>query len=1018
MNSRLIKLALGAILAGASAALAADRIQATSPDGSWFTIDSLPAAIEAGDAWVRPAKFQAIKANWAALRSVLGALPHEDVTPVQQSTAVVWLPMPDGSFARFAVVESPILHPQLGAQYPEIRTYLGQGLDDPAATVRFDSTLHGFHAQILGSAGAVYIDPVTTGDLDYYASYYKRDYAKNRPHFNCGTHENDVEIEPLATRGGGAARTGATRRTYRIAVAATAEYSAGNGNSVGTVLSAITTSINRITGIYETDLAVRLQIVPSNSAIIFLNNPMVPDPYNSPENGSATNTTNQFVLDTTIGSANYDIGHVFHRTSLGANGIAGAIGNVCRTGEKAKGYSAGTTTTGDPFNVDLVAHEMGHQFGARHNFNNCFGGPGDNPIYAVEPGSGTTIMSYAGICSGNNVQSNSDPMLAWINIDQMNAYIDLGGACFVGSTTGNSAPVVADGGTHVIPAGTPFALTANATDPDNDQLTYSWEQSNRGGPPNPLPIIDNGVSPIFRSFRPASSPVRVFPRLSAIQAGQSSSVGEILPTTARTLTFRCVVRDNRAGSGGVEHTDATVTVINSAGPFSVTAPNTAGSFSGALNVTWNVAGTNVPPVNTAFVKISLSTDGGVTFPTVLAESTPNDGAHSVVLPNVSTTQARIKVEATNSIYFDMSNANFTIAASPIASFVSNNINTVSDNTGNGNRNGAIDPGESAINLTLGVRNIGTGTATSVVGNLSSLTPTVSVVTGQASYPDLGSTAEAGNLTPYVISVAADHPCGQPITLRLQVTNAQVGPSAFDVTLDTGQGTAPTLIAYNGAPVAIPDNGTAVDIPLVVSGTGTITDLNFAFDGANCSAADDAPTVGLQHTWVGDLVVTLISPQGTQVTLMNRPGPAPFGSDGNHFCNTLLDDEGGHPLIQSIRFDDQPHSGSYTPHSPLSAFDGEGVGGTWILRIRDVAAQDSGTLRAFSLRITTPRTCQPPSTNQPCPGDLTGDRVVNESDLGVLLQSWQSGPGGDLNGDGLTNESDLGLLLQNWTNVCP
>ncbi|MFO0837445.1 MAG: M12 family metallo-peptidase [Phycisphaerae bacterium] len=997
----------GATLAAFVGVVRADSSTPVSPDGAFYTLPALPAAVEAGEAWVRPLSYQAVRVEWTALRSVLSAAPHEGAVAVQDSPAMIYLPMPDGTFHRFRFVESPVMEPALQARYPEIRTYLAQGVDAPAATARLDSTVQGFHAQVLAPGGAIYIDPVTRGDVDYYASYYKRDSALTTPEFACHTID---DASPTPDASGGTARSGATLRTYRLAVSATAEYSSFNGGTITSVLSAITTAVNRITGIYEIDFTVRLTLVAAEDQVIFLTNP---DPFDTPGDPAATNTANQTVLDQNIGAGNYDVGHVFHRANSG--GLAGAIGNVCRAGQKGKGFSSLSAPTGDAFTVDYVSHELGHQFGARHTFNNCGGGPGDSPNYAVEPGSGSTIMSYSGICGSDNLQNHSDAMFAWINIDQVITYLTNSGTCATSTATGNTPPTVNGGADYTIPKGTFFSLTAVATDANNDNLTYSWEEADTGGGPIPLTnFVDNGSSPIFRILAPTISATRYFPKLTSILNG-TSSLGEVLPSTNRTLRFRVIVRDNHAGGPGVWDDDVVLTVRSAAGPFVLTAPITTGTFSRELNVAWNVAGTASAPISATNVDILLSTNGGTTFPIVLAAGTPNDGSELVALPNIDATQCRVKVQPSNNIFFAISPANFSIASVGTAAFIPDGANAVLDSTGNGNRNGAIDPGETSVGLTIGLRNIGLGTATNVVGTLTSLTPTATIVTGQAAYPNMTSDAHAGNLTPFVISLSASHACGTPINLRMSVSNAQSGPSTFNFSLDTGTGAQGTY-TYAGAPVAIPDGGAPVDIPIVVSATGAISDVDFSFDGGLCSNDPAATTVGLQHTWVGDLVITLISPHGTQAVLMNRPGPAPFGSDGNHFCKTLLNDDGGGSSIQGIASEDEPYTGTYLPATPLSVFDGENATGTWILRVQDVAVQDTGVVRAFTLTVLTPRTCQAPSV--PCPGDLNADHQVNESDLGLLLQAWQSGPGGDLNGDGLTNESDLGLLLQNWARVCP
>lgn len=606
-----------------------------------------------------PNAYRTVAADMVALDALLASAPWENTA--DRSGVVLSLPLPDGTYGRFSIQRYAMMEPELAAKFPEITTYLGQGIDDPAATVRLDRTPAGFHAMILTSGDAIYIDPYSRTDITHYISYFKRDFTRDPLNqmpelappevIESSSGRNDPSAEPDAP-------SGSQLRTYRAAVAATGEYTTFHGGTVNAGLAAVVTTMNRVSGIYEREVAVRMVLVANNNLIIYTNG--ATDPYTN-NNGGAMLTENQNNLTSVIGSANYDVGHVF---STGGGGVA-SLGVVCNNSFKARGVTGSPQPVNDPFDVDYVAHELGHQFAANHTFNgtagNCSGG-NRNASTAYEPGSGSTIMAYAGICGTQDLQPNSDDEFHTISFDEIVSFTTSGGgnSCAQVTSTGNTPPVVEAGPNFTIPQNTPFTITGSASDINGDALTYSWEQFNLG--PAAAPNIDNGQSPIFRVFPPVSNPSRTFPKLSDL-LNNTTSIGEILPTTNRTLTFRLTARDNRVGGGGVNYDTASVTVTTSAGPFLVTAPNTAVAWSGGSseNVTWNVANTTASPVSCPNVNILLSTDGGNSFPTSLANSTPNDGSQSITVPSVSTTAARVKVECANNIFFDISNANFTIS---------------------------------------------------------------------------------------------------------------------------------------------------------------------------------------------------------------------------------------------------------------------------------------------------------------------------------------------------------------------
>ncbi|MBI2838674.1 MAG: putative Ig domain-containing protein [Acidobacteria bacterium] len=631
---------------------------AVSADAVWRSVDD--DQVGGGDTVPPPpiTRYSTFQLNRGKLESVLDKAPMELSVDARRLAPILDIPMPDGGYERFRAVESPIMEAELGARFPEIKTYSAQGVDDQTAAARFDWTPLGFHAIVTSSKGTSYVDPYSRGETMYYVSYYRQDYLPAGKQFSCQA-DGAFDLWPDSSPAGLAplAPSGTTLRTYRVAVAATGEYTAAYGGTVGGALAGITTTVNRVNAIYEREVAARMVLVGTETSIIYTNS--ATDPYTN-NNGSTMLGQNQTNLDSVIGDANYDIGHVF---STGGGGVA-YLGVVCQSGWKARGVTGSSNPVGDPFDVDYVAHEMGHQFDGDHTFNGSTGSCGGgnrSSTAAYEPGSGSTIMAYAGICGSEDLQPHSDDYFHTKSFDQIAAFITSGVTCSANAATGNNPPTIEAGPSYTIPIRTPFVLTATGSDPDGDGLTYCWEEYDLGtqSPPN----TDNGSRPIFRSFLPVTFPSRMLPRLSDVLSN-TSTLGESLPTTSRTMTFRCTARDNRAGGGGVNWDSTQVTSVTTAGPFAVTAPNTAVNWGQGTgqSVTWNVSGTSAAPISTANVNILLSTDGGITFPYTLASGTPNDGAQTIVVPGATTAQARIKVEAAGNIFFDISDTNFTVSS--------------------------------------------------------------------------------------------------------------------------------------------------------------------------------------------------------------------------------------------------------------------------------------------------------------------------------------------------------------------
>lgn len=628
----------------------------------------------------------------AAMGAVLDTAPLETDMAARVGSVTIDLPTPEGGFARFAVVEAPVMAPELAAKFPSIRTYKGVGIDDPAATVRLDLTPGGFHAQVLSPNGRWYIDPRDHLEPTVHTSYFAADLVNPRSDYvEVGVLDQSGRLmsqEELQSAGGdadhdhdaahgdhdadhdqsrAAERSGNRLVTYRLAVAATAEYTAFHGGTVNGAMEAIVTVVNRVTGVYEQEVAARFQLVANNDDIVFVGTDDLAN--NDPD---VLINQSQEVIDDVIGNANYDIGHTF---STGAGGLAG-IGVLGLTGEKALGVTGISAPVGDVFSIDYVAHEIGHQFGAEHTFSGNQGSCRGRSR-AVEPGSGITIMAYAGICGADNLALNSVPYFHTISYDEMRAV--MAGVPTVGSSasTGNAIPTVSavGGSAFVIPVRTPFVLTAAGADTDGDTLTYSWEQTDASA----LRLLSNTSKPsgaLFTFVVPSTSPLRYFPALDTIAAGNTNAasgncsvpvyldcITEFLPTVPRTMNFRVTVRDGSLGGGGLDSADVTVLATGST-PFRLTTPNGGQTLVSRndATITWDVAGTAAAPIDTPKVDVLMSTDGGLTFPHVVATSVANDGSAPVRIPHLLGTTARLMIRGRGNVFFDTSDSNFTVVA--------------------------------------------------------------------------------------------------------------------------------------------------------------------------------------------------------------------------------------------------------------------------------------------------------------------------------------------------------------------
>ncbi|APY08542.1 hypothetical protein BWZ20_09615 [Winogradskyella sp. J14-2] len=594
-------------------------------------------------------EFEVFSLDTQALRHALDGVLQRNQFSVNSNT-ILSFPNSQGKLERFLIKEASVMHPDLQARFPEIRSYVGQGVDDASSILRFSISPEGCDAMILSAKGNTFIESLEKNSNTYIV--YNR---KNRINYN-DDFECEVSEQMNRRMNGTVTMKNADDsilRTYRLAVSTTGEYTQYHGGTIAQALAAINTTMTRVNGIFEVDFNVTMVLIPNNDTLIYTN--ANTDPYSN----GGFNSQLQSTLTSVIGESNYDVGHLFARASN--NGNAGCIGCVCVNGQKGSAFTSRTTPEGDPFDVDYVAHELGHQFGANHTW--TFGG-NEGTNAQMEPGSGSTIMGYAGITGSTDVQNNSDPYFHAVSIQQVTNYIKTT-SCQTNTNTGNAVPVANAGSNYTIPRGTPFILEGSATDANpGNVLTYCWEQYDENNASTTLPSTTGTSGVAFRSFEPTTNPNRYFPRLETIKAGLTSWQWEAIPNVARVLNFRLTVRDNVAGGGTNDSDDVLITVNGTAGPFVVNAPNTNVTWNAGTTqtVTWNVAGTTGNGVNAANVDILLSTDGGDTYPIILASGVLNDGSHSIVVPNNQGNQNRIMVRGSNHIFFDISNTNFTIGA--------------------------------------------------------------------------------------------------------------------------------------------------------------------------------------------------------------------------------------------------------------------------------------------------------------------------------------------------------------------
>ena len=813
-----------------------------------------------------PKEFKLFNLNAAALKQDLFKVVDNSAS----HSAIISLPNAAGGMEQFEIFEASNFEPALQARFPEIRAFSGRGITDKYATLKLSFSPQGIQTMVFRAEKEnEFIEPYSQDHTVY--AVFKSQPATGLLPWTCKTVEEKTAaaLNTTVANSGVVARSGADLKTMRLAQSVTAEYSnyfgATSAAQVGLVLAGINATLTRCNGVYEKDLALHLNLVAASTNVIYYN--ASTDPYDAAATGSGGtwNAQLQSTLTSVIGDANYDIGHLFGASGGGGN--AGCIGCICASG-KGSGFTspADAIPQGDNFDIDYVVHEVGHQLGANHTFSMSNEGSGVNK----EPGSGITIMGYAGITS-QDLAPHSIAFYHQASIAQIQANLATK-TCPVTTTISNSTPVVAAVSNYTIPKSTPFALTGSATDANaTDVLTYSWEQNDNAGTSqtgaSSVASATKATGPNWISFAPTTSPVRYFPKLATIlsgalisgplSGGDASANTEALSSVARTLNFRLTVRDNAPYSstapvsvGQTQFTDMVVTVSAASGPFAVSAPNTAVSYAGnsTQTITWAVASTTAAPVSCANVKISLSTDGGQTFPTVLAASTPNDGTEALVIPNTPTTTARIKIEAVGNIFFDISNTNFTITAGSAC----------------GSATGLAATSVTTTSANLSWNAVSGATSYAVDYKLNTSSTWTSLSTAQTTTTASLSGLASGSLYDWRVTATCTSGAGAAATAQFTTQTVCVAPAGLTST----PGSTTATVSWTAVTAA---TSYAVDYKLNTSATWT------SFSTAQTGTA--ASLTGLTASSLYDWRVSATCPSGTTIA-----SAAQFTTTAPAVCN--------------------------------------------------------------------------------------------------------------------------------------
>ncbi len=909
---------------------------------------------------------------------------------LQQSINIqtpLFFPDEAGILTPFSMSEQSSFSPELAVSHPNIRAYKGTALGQSAAVIYVAVSPQGLSVTAYSNKeqGYFFLEKESKSET-YIGSSHKE--VVTEKDFICQTLGLDEVSKPKESAVGLSKK--ATLKTYRLAVSASGDYTQYHGGTVAGALAAINATVTRINALFGKDLGLQLELISQTTNVIYTDPDT--DPYGADLNEEIQNT-----LTSNIGEANYDIGHLFHKDNNSGN--AGFVGAVCQDNKKGSAFSSGQFPEGRTYDIDFVAHEMGHQFGAFHTWSYESEGTGSQ----VEPGSGSTIMSYAGIVAGENVAANASDYFHAVSILEIGAYLDAY-SCETSELTDNEPPQIAPLNTYQIPIGTPFVLEAEVTDVDSQQqLTYGWEQGDNGvvttavfGPTNPV-----GAS--FRSLEPSESPKRYFPKLANIKTGTltttqpQSSQWETLSSVPRDYTFYLTVRDNEVSGAGVAIARTAVSMANRVGPFRILTPAAAQVFQAGdyVEVLWDVARTNGPELNTKTLSAYLSTDGGLSFPMLLSSEVLNDGQARFQLPNIEVPQARLMLKADNNPFFAVNTSDFSLTKRPLSLFVSQtDLGICSGETLSLDAKIQYDLALESPEITFS--GLPQGLSYTVMTEALSGTTQISEINFQAlpntpagSYTlvvDLSAASQqftstlalkifGGDLpAPILLSPAADG-IDQFTDLSFEWVASEGAlnyefqlSESLDFELLSDSLSTPFNIAYvndlkgdttyfwrvrslndcnQGVFGAVQSFKTAAvnclsrtnDMPVTIGSNDPNTvQSTLEFDDP-LSITNLEVSIDLSHSYLSDLIVTLYAPSGkAAVLLANSCGIS------ENVLATFSDE------VAAFECENDPGvSGLVKPLSSLSVFRGESLEGIWRLEVKDVAEFDGGSINSFSIK---------------------------------------------------------------------